>query len=369
MCIFSGMPEHNSDYTPTGRLSDFDYDLPPAAIATRPAQPRESAKLLVVRPDALEDHVAADLPSLLRPGDLLVFNDTRVIPARLYGERVRDAASAKVEFLLHKELAPDSWQAYARPAKRLAIGDIVTLGEGFTATVTGKDADDGTVSLRFDRGGPALLEALAQHGHMPLPPYIDRADDAADQADYQTMFAAQPGAVAAPTASLHYTPALLSRLEAAGIGHVTITLHVGAGTFLPVRVEDVAHHRMHAERYHVSAEAAAAINAARKNDGRIIPVGTTALRTLESVADDHGVMHAGSGETRLFITPGYRFKAADLLLTNFHLPQSTLLMLVSAFSGRERMRDAYQHALNSGYRFFSYGDTSLLYPAATSGNV
>ncbi len=346
-------------YQPSGRLSDFDFALPPEVIASRPASPRESAKLLVVKPDDLADKTVADLPSLLRPGDLLVFNDTRVIPARLYGKR----GEAKIELLLHKETSPDSWQVYARPAKRLKDGDTINFATDFTANVTGRDPVDGTVFIRFDRGGADLLAALERYGHIPLPPYIDRDDDAADQADYQTIFASEPGAVAAPTASLHYTPELLAQLTAAGVHHTTITLHVGAGTFMPVRTENIADHIMHSERYSVSAEAAAAINAARKAGGRVIAVGTTALRTMESVADDCGVVHADSGETRLFITPGYKFKAVDLLLTNFHLPQSTLLMLVSAFAGKQRMEAAYQHAIANGYRFFSYGDTSLLYPA------
>ena len=346
-------------YHPSGQLSDYDFALPPEAIASRPASPRESAKLLVVKQDGLADKIVADLPSLLCPGDLLVFNDTRVIPARLYGHR----GEAKIELLLHKETSPDSWQVYARPAKRLKDGDTIRFADDFSATVIGRDPADGTVFIRFDRGGADLLAALEQHGHMPLPPYIDRADDAADQADYQTIFASAPGAVAAPTASLHYTPELLAQLTAAGVQHTTITLHVGAGTFMPVRTENIADHIMHSERYSVSTEAATAINGARATGGRIIAVGTTALRTLESVADESGTIKASSGETRLFITPGYKFKAVDLLLTNFHLPQSTLLMLVSAFAGKQRMEQAYAHAIANGYRFVSYGDTSLLYPA------
>ena len=346
-------------YCPAGRLGDYDFALPPASIASRPASPRESARLLVVRPGGLDDKTVADLPSLLRRGDLLVFNDTRVIPARLYGKR----GEAKVELLLHKQTASDGWQVYARPAKRLRDGDTIAFGDDFSATVTGRDSTDGTVFVAFDRGGASLLAAFEAHGHMPLPPYIDRADDAADQADYQTIFAREPGAVAAPTASLHYTPELLAQLTAAGIRHTTITLHVGAGTFMPVRAENIAEHIMHSERYNVNAAAADAVNAARAAGGRIVAVGTTALRTLESAAAADGSMHAGSGETRLFITPGYRFRAVDLLLTNFHLPQSTLLMLVSAFAGFERIRTAYAHAIANDYRFFSYGDTSLLYPA------
>ena len=340
-------------------LSDFHYDLPPEAIAERPASPRESARLLVVRPDGLADRIVADLPDLLQPGDLLVFNDTRVIPARLRGHR----GAAQVEALLHRQLAPGRWEAFCRPAKRLRPGERVDFADGFAATVEGRGEDEGTTVLQFDASGAELDTLLAQHGAMPLPPYIRRTADTADSSDYQTIFAREAGAVAAPTASLHYTPELLARLTATGVGHTTVTLHVGAGTFMPVRTEQIAEHKMHAERWSVSMEAAAAINAAKAEGRRIIAVGTTALRTLESAAQADGTVRAGSGETRLFITPGYQFKVIDLLLTNFHLPKSTLLMLVSAFSGMATMRAAYAHALTDGYRFFSYGDTSLLYPA------
>jgi S-adenosylmethionine:tRNA ribosyltransferase-isomerase len=336
------------------KVSDFDFELPPALIATRPAEPRDSARLLHVGA-RLADRLVSDLPGLLRPGDLLVVNDTRVIPARLDGRR----GEARVELTLHKADGPDRWRAFARPAKRLRPGDRVALGDGFAATVAGK-GEGGEVTLAFDRGGAELIAALARHGRMPLPPYIKRPGDARDAADYQTAFSARDGAVAAPTAGLHFTPRLLAGLEAAGIGRVAVTLHVGAGTFLPVKVEDTADHVMHAEWGEVSAAAAAAIAAARRRGGRVVAVGTTSLRLLESAAGDDGTVAPFAGDTALFITPGYRFKAVDLLLTNFHLPRSTLFMLVAAFAGLARMRAAYEHAKAAGYRFYSYGDACLL---------
>lgn len=341
-------------------VADFDFTLPDRLIATRPASPRDSARLLVVQPDSLGDRVVRDLPTLLRPGDLLVFNDTRVIPARLYGQR----GEVKVETLLHKQVDLATWEAYARPGKRLKIGQTITYEAGLTAEVQAKNPDDGTITLRFNLSGEALQLKLIDIGHMPLPPYIERAADSDDNETYQTIFAREAGAVAAPTASLHYTEELLTHLKAAGIDWCTITLHVGAGTFMPMRVDNTEDHIMHAERYEISADAADKINAVKAAGGRIIPVGTTALRTLEAVASTYGAIQPASGETRLFITPGFQFKVADLLLTNFHLPKSTLLMLVSAFSGMDRIRQAYAHAIAEDYRFYSYGDTCLLYPQA-----
>jgi len=347
------------------KVADFDYHLPDELIALRPASPRDSARLLVAG-DTLTDHTVRDLPSLLRAGDLLVFNDTRVIPARLLGNR----GDVKVEVLLHKPLRTSSceasgeagWECYAKPAKRLKEGQDIVFSDALSARVISKDVAAGTMVLQFSLSGDAFREELEVLGSMPLPPYIARHTDAADRHDYQTMFAAHEGSVAAPTASLHYTPALMDALRAAGIDWCTITLHVGAGTFMPVRVDDTDNHIMHSERYNVSAEAADKINTARAAGKRIIPVGTTAMRTLESIATDDGMVTAGAGETRLFITPGYRFKICNALLTNFHLPKSTLLMLVSAFVGTARARDIYAHAIAKKYRFYSYGDTSLLLP-------
>ncbi|BBF93201.1 tRNA preQ1(34) S-adenosylmethionine ribosyltransferase-isomerase QueA [Blastochloris tepida] len=355
------------------RLSDFDYDLPEGRIALRPAEPRDSARLLVVRPGAgLEDRVVRDLPDLLKPGDALVFNDTRVIPAELVGLRVRGEAAATVHFNLHKRIAEDRWLAFARPAKRLKVGERVRFGPAsesiacelaaFDAEVAAK-GEGGEVELRFALSGVALDEAIARHGHVPLPPYIAarRADDARDRADYQTVFARFDGSVAAPTAGLHFTPDLLGRLAAKGISQHFVTLHVGAGTFLPVKTEDVRAHRMHAEWGEVSAATVEALDAARAGGGRVVAVGTTSARLLETAARD-GALKPFAGETDIFITPGYRFRAVDVLMSNFHLPKSTLFMLVSAFSGLETMRAAYAHAIQSGYRFYSYGDASLLFP-------
>ena len=358
------------------RVDLFDFDLPEERIALRPATPRDAARLLVVKPgEGLDDRTVRDLPDLLRPGDALVVNDTRVIPARLTGERIRDGSIAHVEATLTRRTAAARWEALARPAKRLAIGDRIHFGAaareagdnacllgGLDATVVDR-GEAGEVFLKFDLSGPALDEALASVGVMPLPPYIAtrRAPDEADRSDYQTVYAREDGAVAAPTAGLHFTDALLERLEARGVARHVVTLHVGAGTFLPVKVEETEHHHMHAETGTVSAGTAAALNAVRAAGGRIVAVGTTSLRLLESAADDDGTIRPFAGDTSIFITPGYRFKAVDLLMTNFHLPRSTLFMLVSAFSGRETMLAAYRHAIADGYRFYSYGDASLLH--------
>lgn len=352
------------------RVDLFDFELPEAAIALSPAVPRDSARLLCVTPAALGDHVVGDLPQLLAPGDCLVFNDTRVIAAALEAVRVRDGVTAKVAFNLIKRVDARSWRAFARPAKRLLAGDRVLFGFGaahdtyMTATVMTK-MDAGEVELLFDRSGPALDAAIASIGAMPLPPYIalKRPPTAADKTDYQTMFAARDGAVAAPTAALHFTPELMARLSDRGISHATLTLHVGAGTFLPMKVEDTTEHKMHAEWGEIDAHTAGTLNDVRAGGGRIVAVGTTSLRLLEQAADEAGQIQPFSGETAIFITPGYRFKAVDALITNFHLPRSTLFMLVSAFAGTDQMRAAYAHAIGNGYRFYSYGDTSLLFPA------
>jgi len=342
------------------RVDLFDFDLPPALIADHPAVPRDSARLLEVT-ENLRDFIVRDLPALLRPGDLLVFNDTRVIPARLFGRR----GAAGVEVTLHKAVAADRWRAFARPARKLRAGDVIAFPGGLSATVAAK-GEGGETELVFDRGGAALMAALAAVGRMPLPPYIKRPDgaDERDHADYQTIFAAKDGAVAAPTAGLHFTPALLAALEARGVARAAVTLHVGAGTFLPVKADDTGDHVMHAEVGHIDAAAATACARTRAAGGRIVAVGTTSLRLLETAADDSGSIRPFSGDTNLFITPGYRFKAIDLLLTNFHLPRSTLFMLVSAFAGLDRMKAAYAHAKQAGYRFYSYGDCCLLHPMA-----
>ena len=337
------------------KLSDFDFDLPEDLIAQSPARPRDSARMLAVTPDALEDRGVLDLPRYLRPGDVLVVNDTKVIPARLTGRR----GEAKVEATLLKDLGDGRWAAFARPGKRLRIGDRLVFAEDFAATLQEK-RDGGETVLAFGLKADAMAEALARYGAPPLPPYIKRKEGAAqsDADDYQTAFAEKGGAVAAPTAALHFTPRLISAVEAAGAEFVRVTLHVGAGTFLPVKVDDVSKHRMHSEWGAVSASAAAAINAAR----RVISVGTTPLRILESAAAPTGSVEPFEGETDIFITPGYRFQAVDALMTNFHLPKSTLMMLVSALMSRERMMEAYAHAVQERYRFFSYGDSSLLMP-------
>ena len=357
------------------RVSDFDFELPDDRIALRPAEPRDAARLLRVPADGpLEDRIVRDLPELLRAGDVIVVNDTKVIPARLSGVRERDGSVVAVEALLHRRLSPSCWSAFMRPGKRLHVGDRVRFGEradracllgALNATVKEK-GEGGEITLAFDLSGPDLDDAIAERGVMPLPPYIAarRPEDERDLADYQTMFAEPEGSVAAPTAGLHFTPALLQRLQAQGIGLERVTLHVGAGTFLPVKVDAVAEHRMHAEYGEVSATVADRLNAARAAGGRIVCVGTTSLRLLESAAAEDGQIQPFAAETSIFITPGYRFRTAEVLLTNFHLPRSTLFMLVSAFAGHERMHAAYAHAIESGYRFYSYGDACLLERAA-----
>ncbi len=356
-------------------LSDFDFDLPDDRIALRPANPRDAARMLVVHPgEPLADQIVADLPSLLRAGDVLVVNDTRVIPARLFGTRTRDDRVVAVEATLHRRLSPSSWTAFMRPGKRLHVGDRVQFGEredracqmgALDATITAK-GEGGELTLSFDHSGPDLDAAIAERGLMPLPPYIaaKRGEDERDRADYQTVYAREDGSVAAPTAGLHFTPDLLARLKAMGVGFQSVTLHVGAGTFLPVKTDVVADHHMHAEYGEVTAATADALNAARAAGGRIVCVGTTSLRLLESAAGEDGVIAPFAAETSIFITPGYRFRAADVLMTNFHLPKSTLFMLVCAFAGSEAMRAAYAHAVDTGYRFYSYGDASLLFRAA-----
>ncbi|WP_207479451.1 tRNA preQ1(34) S-adenosylmethionine ribosyltransferase-isomerase QueA [Arenibaculum pallidiluteum] len=338
------------------RTADFDFDLPPGLIADEPARPRDAARLLVVD-ETIEDRIVRDLPDLLQPGDMLVYNDTRVIPARLDGMR----GAVHVEVTLHKPAPDGAWRCFAKPGKRLRPGDRIVFAEDLDATVEAKD-EGGEVLLRFSCAGDALVAALHRHGRMPLPPYIPRrsGERAEDSSDYQTVFAARDGAVAAPTAGLHFTPALLDALAARGVGRAAVTLHVGAGTFLPVKVEDPREHRMHSEWGQVSEDTAATVNAARAAGGRIVAVGTTSLRLLETAARADGTLVPFVGETDIFITPGYRFKIVDLLLTNFHLPRSTLFMLVSAFAGTPRMHAAYRHAIASGYRFYSYGDASLL---------
>ncbi len=359
------------------RLDDFDFDLPDELIALRPASPRDSARLLVVEPARpLRDLSVRDLPGELRRGDVLVLNDTRVIPARLKGVRRREGSEVAVDATLHRRLAPHLWSAFMRPGKRLAVGDRIAFGEtgareigdracllgSLDATVKAK-GEGGELTLAFDLSGPDLDAAIAERGAMPLPPYIAarRAEDEKDRADYQTVYAAEDGSVAAPTAGLHFTPELLQRLAEAGVGWAFVTLHVGAGTFLPVKTETVAEHRMHAEWGEVDAATARRLNEVRAAGGRIVCVGTTSLRLLESAATEGGEIRPFLGETAIFITPGYRFRAADGLMTNFHLPKSTLFMLVAAFAGLETMRAAYAHAIATGYRFYSYGDSSLLW--------
>ncbi|MBN8911656.1 MAG: tRNA preQ1(34) S-adenosylmethionine ribosyltransferase-isomerase QueA [Rhizobiales bacterium] len=367
------------------RTDLFDFELPEDRIALRPAEPRDSARLLVVDPDRappLADRAVRELADLLRPGDALVLNDTRVIPAALSGVRVRGELRSGVSFNLLRRVDASRWRALARPAKRLAIGDRVRFGSdsesmacllsSLEATVAAR-LDAGEVELLFDLSGPDLDLAIQGVGDMPLPPYIAgrRAPDARDRAAYQTVYAAREGAVAAPTAGLHFTPELFAALEARGISRHFVTLHVGAGTFLPVKAEDTRDHRMHAEWGEVSEATADALNAVREAGGRIIAVGTTSLRILESAAHapspGRDLIRPFAGETEIFITPGYRFRAVDVLMTNFHLPRSTLFMLVSAFAGLETMKTAYAHAVASGYRFYSYGDASLLFAAGKGG--
>jgi S-adenosylmethionine:tRNA ribosyltransferase-isomerase len=346
------------------RLADFDFDLPRELIADRPAEPRDAARLLLVpAAGGFADRRIADLPDLLRPGDLLVCNDTKVIPARLVGRR----GAATVEITLAHDLGGGCWQAYAKGARRLHPGDGIEFAEGFAAEVIAKEPD-GPVRLRFDIEGKAFGAALVQHGAMPLPPYIKRPRSqfprgaATDRERYQTMFARKPGAVAAPTAGLHFTPALVDALHQRGIDIARLTLHVGPGTFLPVKTDDPRNHHMHGEWGVIDADTAERIRTVRERGGRIVAVGTTSLRLLESAAAETGAVRPFAGETRLFILPGYRFKAVDLLLTNFHLPRSTLFMLVGALAGLDRMKAAYAHAIAAEYRFFSYGDACLIEP-------
>lgn len=338
----------------------FDFELPPERIALRPVNPRDSARMLVVEGGQAPflDRSVADLPQLLRRGDVLVFNDTRVIPAQLEGRR----GEAKIGATLHKRIDLRRWQAFVRNAKRLREGDVVTFADGVSATAE-RRLPDGSYVLHFAGDDPVEV-LLERAGQMPLPPYIAsrRATDAQDRADYQTMFAREDGAVAAPTAALHFTPRLTNALAAAGIGSEKLTLHVGAGTFLPVKAEDTVDHAMHAEWGRIEPEVAQRLNRARADGGRIIAVGTTSLRLLESATGEDGIIRQFAGDTEIFITPGYRFRAVDGLMTNFHLPKSTLFMLVSALMGRERMQAAYAHAIADGYRFYSYGDSSLLIP-------
>ena len=353
------------------RVDLFDFDLSDHRIALRPAVPRDAARMLVVGPEgALSDRVVSDLPNLLAPGDALVFNDTKVLPARLFGFRERDGNIARIEATLHMRQGPDRWKAFLKPAKRVNTGEVLQFGGDVRAATAGalmaevaEQGDQGEVLLVFDRSGAALDAALHASGHMPLPPYIAsrRADDVRDRDDYQTVYARREGAVAAPTAGLHFTSRLMNQLEAAGIARFFVTLHVGAGTFLPVKAADTDQHVMHAEAGTITSATAEALNTIRRRGGRIVAVGTTSLRLLESAAGPDGSLGEWSGETDIFITPGYRFRSVDLLMTNFHLPRSTLFMLVSAFSGLDTMKGAYAHAIAHGYRFYSYGDACLLH--------
>ena len=343
------------------KLSDFDFDLPEGLIATRPARPRTSARLLLAEGDRISDRRVSDLIDILRPGDRLVLNNTKVLPARLFGTRQRGEAVAKVEITL-LEPVPTGWRALAKPLRKVQEGEVIRFSDRLSATVARKSETD--LILSFDLTGEDFDAALAEAGVMPLPPYIaaKRAADDQDRTDYQTVFARHAGAVAAPTASLHFDEPLLRALAAKGVEFTEVTLHVGAGTFLPVKVEDVTTHRMHAEWGRVTAAAAEEINATKRAGGRVIPVGTTALRLIESAADENGILHAYEAETDIFIYPGYRFRVTAALMTNFHLPKSTLMMLVSALMGKQRIDAIYSHAIQQGYRFFSYGDSSLLIP-------
>ena len=350
------------------RVDLFDFELPPELIAQQPAEPRDSAKLLHIGAKN-RDLQIKNLPLLLEPGDVIVVNNTKVIPCRLTGQRHQNTRSngharpAKIEVTLHKQTLPDTWLAFARPARKLVSGDIITFAPGFQATVVDKLCS-GEIVLHFDYTGPELLKTLDSNGIMPLPPYIKRSEEghANDQKNYQTVFASELGAAAAPTAGLHFTPELIQKIIERGIEIVQVTLHVGAGTFLPVRVRDTNEHVMHGEWADLSLATCNTINRAHKRGNRVLAVGSTSLRLLESATREDGVVRTFSGDTDLFIVPGYRFKAVDLVLTNFHLPRSTLFMLVSAFAGLERMQTAYAHAIKAGYRFFSYGDACLLEP-------
>ena len=359
------------------RVSDFDFELPADRIALRPVRPRDSARLLTVDADGTwADRRVHDLPDLLRAGDLLVFNDTRVISSRLFGERDRGGLKIAVQATLLQRLSPNRWTALMKPGKRLRVGDRLRFGQTLAhpdvrteldAKVEAK-SEDGQITLAFDFSGAMLDETITDAGFMPLPPYIAamRPEDEEDRRDYQTIYAREDGSVAAPTAGLHFTQELLQRLDAKGVGHAFVTLHVGAGTFLPMKTEEIAEHKMHAETCEISEETAAQLNNVRRAGGRIVCVGTTSLRLLETATDEDGTVHAFTGETAIFITPGYRFRAADVLMTNFHLPKSTLLMLVSAFAGMETTRAAYAHAVADHYRFYSYGDAGLWFRAGAA---
>jgi S-adenosylmethionine:tRNA ribosyltransferase-isomerase len=342
------------------RVDLFDFDLPEDRIALRPAVPRDSAKMLVVQPgEELQDRCVLDLADFLTPNDIIVFNDTKVIPAQLYGMR----GDMHVECNLHKRESPVVWKAFAKKTKRMKVGDRIVFGEGRLSAQIEAVGEGGELTLSFDVRPGELEPLLAEVGMMPLPPYIasKRGIDEKDASDYQTMFARKEGAVAAPTASLHFTESMLEKIRAKGIETATLTLHVGAGTFLPVKADDTADHKMHAEWGEISPATTEKLNAVKKRGGRIVAVGTTALRLLESAADETGEIQPFAGDTAIFITPGYKFRAVDVLMTNFHLPKSTLFMLVSAFAGLETMQRAYRHAIESGYRFYSYGDSSLLF--------
>ncbi len=347
------------------RVDLFDFELPQERIALSPASPRDSARMLCVSGSKVTDKIVRDLPDLFRPGDLLVANDTKVIPAQLFGTRAardknQQSEAVAIEATLHKQISDNRWRAFVRPAKRLRDGDMVEFKGGLSAEVKSRDGAEAT--LAFETGGRNFFAALEEAGVMPLPPYIARKRPAgdADKSSYQTMFADEAGSVAAPTAGLHFTPALVSALKAKGVEQTTITLHVGAGTFLPVSVDDTTDHKMHSEWGEITEAQAAQINEARKKGGRIIAVGTTSLRLLESAADEDGAIKPFAAETDIFITPGYRFKTVDMLMTNFHLPRSTLFMLVCAFAGTGLMKAAYAHAIENEYRFYSYGDACLL---------
>lgn len=343
------------------KLSDFDFDLPEALIATRPVKPRSSARMLVSRPSGLSDARAIDLPGQLEPGDRLIFNDTKVIPARLTGMRTRGDATAKIEVTLLDPAGGDQWWALVKPLRKWKVGEVVRFSDTLAATLLDTSEGQALIQMQAEGDFDAALDAA---GQMPLPPYIasKRAADAQDRDDYQPIFAENSGAVAAPTASLHFDRALLDGLAARGVETTKVTLHVGAGTFLPVKVDDIRDHKMHAERGTVTEQAAAEIAATRAAGGRVIPVGTTALRLIETAARETGVVQSWEGATDIFITPGFEFRTTDALMTNFHLPKSTLMMLVSALIGRDRVMEAYAHAIRRGYRFFSYGDASLLFP-------
>jgi S-adenosylmethionine:tRNA ribosyltransferase-isomerase len=354
------------------RVDQFDFDLPDSSIALRPAEPRDAARMMVLRgSESIFDSQVNMLPQFLQSGDLLVFNDTKVIPAQLEGVRIRGENRSRISATLHMRVGPERWLAFLRPAKRVAAGDVVQFGEAENTCFLGElkaevvsRGSEGEALLAFELSSPALDEAISLVGHVPLPPYIalKRQEDERDKSDYQTVYARHDGAVAAPTAGLHFTPTLLAALDAKGIHRAFVTLHVGAGTFLPVKAENTEDHKMHAEIGHIDEAAAKKINETRRRGGRIIAVGTTSLRLLESAAAEDGTIRPWSGPTDIFITPGYRFRAIDGLMTNFHLPKSTLFMLVSALMGTERIKRAYEHAIRSGYRFYSYGDASLLIP-------